>query len=151
MNPNFPKVAVFAGTAVLAGGVAVGVASKGGATADQQGGAMVRPGGAPGVPDGTQPGGGRAGAPGLATLAEQLGVSGDELQAALDDVRDSGAAPDSLAAALARELGIPEAKVAAALEAVLPRGGMGGPPPDGSGTTPPDGGTTSPGSGTVTT
>ena len=87
--------------------------------------------------NGTPPGGGQSGAPGPATLAEQLGVTSDELQAAFDGVRASGAAPDSLAAALARELGISEAKVAAALEAVLPRGGMGGPPP--SGMTPPDG------------
>ena len=55
--------------------------------------------------------------------------------------RPAGAPPgmdlDAFAEALAEELGLPAAKVRAALEAVGPPGHPGGPPPDGA--SPPDG------------
>jgi hypothetical protein len=139
MNPRFRKVAVFVGTAALATGVGVGVASQGGETESSQASpGMSRPGG---------PGGGMD----VSALAEELGVTTDKLQAALEAARPSGgAAPGSMAATLADELGISEAKVEAALEAVRPQGGMGGAPPADGGTppagaSPPDDGATTDG------
>ena len=111
MNPRFRKIAVFAGAAVLAGGVGVAVASQGGEDTGsraamtqgmpgQPGGGQVQ-GTVPGQGQGGQTQGGQsqgavpggppgAGGPGgidLETLAEKLGVSTDDLQAALQDLR----------------------------------------------------------------
>ena len=165
MDPRFRKIAVFAGAAVLAGGAGVAVASQGGdetgsraalthAASGQgsQGTTVPDPSGgqsrgtAPGGPPGTGAG---PGGPDLETLADALGVSTTDLQAALQDLQpqppaQSGANP--LVAALAGALDLPESKIAAALEFVRPSGapGGGGTPP--SGAAPPsgsdDGGTT---------
>ena len=162
MNPRFRKIAVFAGAAVLAGGVGVAVASQGGedtgsraamtqAMPGQPGGGQVQ-GTVPGQGQGGQTQGGQsqgavpggppgAGGPGgidLETLAEKLGVSTDDLQAELQDLRpepptQSGENP--LVTALAGALGLSEDKIAAALEAVRPDDDFHG----GGGTTPPDG------------
>ncbi len=162
MSPRFRKVAVFAGAAVLAGGVGVAVASQGG---EDTGARAAMTQGMPGQPGGGQaqgtvpgqsgqggqsqgavpggpPGAGGPGALDLETLAEQLGVSTDELQAALQDLQpepptQSGENP--LVTALAGALGLSEDKVAAALEAVRPDDGLGGGAPP-SGATPPSGG-----------
>ena len=161
MNPRFRKIAVFAGAAVLAGGVGVAVASQGG---EDTGSRAALTQGMPGQPgagqaQGTVPGqsgqtqggqsqgavpGGPPGAGGpagidLETLAETLGVSTDDLQAGLQDLwpgppAQSGENP--LVTALAGALGLSEDKVAAALEAVRPDDGLdGGTPP--AGATPP--------------
>ena len=66
------------------------------------------------------------GGPG-AGLADALGVSESELQAAMDSLRSSmqpgqGGGPDDMAPALAKVLGLSETKVAAALEANRPDG-----------------------------
>jgi len=159
MNPRFRKIAVFAGAAVLAGGVGVAVASQGGedtgsraamtqAMPGQPGGGQAQgtvPGQGQGgsqsqgaVPGGPPGAGGPAGID-LETLAETLGVSTDDLQAALQDLwpgppAQSGENP--LVTALAGALGLSEDKVAAALEAVRPDDGLdGGTPP--AGATPP--------------
>ena len=91
---------------------------------------------------GATPGAGGPGAIDLDTLAEQLGVSADDLESALRDLQpeppaQSGENP--LVTALAGALGLPEAAVAAALEAVRPGDGAGAAPPSGGGTTPPSG------------
>ena len=168
MNPRFRKIAVFAGAAVLAGGVGVAVASQGG---EDTGSRAAMTQGMPGQPgggqvQGTVPGQGQggqsqgavpggppgAGGPGgidLETLAETLGVSTDDLQAALQDLwpgppAQSGENP--LVTALAGALGLSEDTVAAALEAVRPDDDFhGGAPP--AGATPPSGGDTAPPSG----
>ena len=61
-------------------------------------------------------------APGLADLAQRLGVDAAKLRTALDDVRDELPRPErrDLFAGLAEELGISEAKVEAALRANRP-------------------------------
>jgi hypothetical protein len=144
MDTRFRNVAVFAGVVALATGAGVAVAGQGGETATSQAASQQRAG-APGGMD-------------LSTLADELGVTTDELSAAMDAVRSSGGARgDSLADALADELGLPVDDVTAALESVQPQGPAGGmrppdgsmppgAPPDGSGATPPDdSGTTPPG------
>src|SRR5688572_25446886 len=142
MQGRSRKLAVFAGAAALAGGVAAGVASQGDAdAATTQAAIAQRAGDPPGPP----------GARDLSALANALGVSTAKLRAALEAVRPDGG-PDAqppagrgehpLAAALAEQLGLSTAKVEAVLEAVRPAGAPGGPPPDGA--TPPDG-TTPPG------
>jgi hypothetical protein len=108
--------------------------------------------GAPGYPGG--PGGFRGGGPGmdLSALAKALGVSQAKLRAAMASARPSGARPSGtpgarpsgtpqpgqrpggggqLAATLAKQLGLSEAKVRKALQSVLPQGGpaQGGQPP----------------------
>jgi hypothetical protein len=147
MHPRFRKIAVFAGAAVLAGGVGVAVASQGGEdagsrTAQTQGmPGQLSQGGMRGGPPGM---GGGPGALDLETLADELGVSTGELQTALQDLRSapptqSGENP--LVTALATALDLAESKVAAALEAVRPSGAPGG------GTTAPDGNATLPSPG----
>ena len=133
------KVAVFAGAAALAGGVATGVASQGDAdAATTQAAVAQRAGDPPGPP----------GARDLSALADALGVSTAKLRDALEAARPDGgpgAQPpagrgeDPMAAALAEQLGLSTAKVEAALEAVRPAGAPCGPPRDGA--TPPDGST----------
>jgi hypothetical protein len=148
MDTRFRKVAVFAGVAALATGAGVAVAGQGGETATSQAASQQRSGAL---------GGGARGGMDLSTLADELGVTTDELEAAMDAVRSSGVAPgDSLAAALAAELGLPVDDVTAALESLQPQGAAGGmrppdgslppgaAPPDGSGTTPPDDPSTTP-------
>jgi len=123
MDPRFRKVVVFVGAATLAGGVGVGVAAQGSDTAGTQT-ALRQRAGAPGHPRGMD----------LSALAERLGVSTAELQAALAAARpsgdrrdgDFGAPPgaggaDPIATAIAKRLGVSTAKVQAALEAVRPR------------------------------
>ena len=167
MNPRFRKIAVFAGAAVLAGGVGVAVASQGGedtgsraamtqAMPGQPGGGQAQgtvPGQAQGqngqsrgaVPGGP-PGGGGPGAIDLETLADTLGVSTDDLQEALQNLLPEAPAQTAgnpLVAALAGALGLSEDEVAAALDAVRPDDDFhGGAPP--AGATPPSGGGTTP-------
>jgi hypothetical protein len=155
MDPRFRKVAVFVGAAALATGVGVGVASQGDETSSSQA-AMSQQARGPGGPQGAP--GGRN----LSALADELGVSEDKLEAAMESVRssmDRGSAPqqngeDPIAAALAKELGLSTDKVSAALESVRPRGGPGRTPPaDGTapdGAAPPDG-STAPDAGDSTT
>jgi hypothetical protein len=110
MQPRSRKVAVFVGSAALATGVGVGVAAQGsdttpsGATMQQQAG---------------RPGGGMD----LSALADELGVTTGELQAAMQAARSAAGGRDAMAAALADELGLSEAKVSAALAANRPDGG----------------------------
>ena len=169
MNPRFRKIAVFAGAAVLAGGVGVAVASQGG---EDTGSRAAMTQGMPGQPgsgqvQGTVPGQGQggqsqgavpggppgAGGPGgidLETLADTLGVSTDDLQEALQNLLPEPPAQtggNPLVAALAGALGLSEDKVAAALEALRPDDGLGGSTPP-AGATPPSGGSTTPPSGT---
>jgi hypothetical protein len=54
-----------------------------------------------------RPGGGMD----LTTLAEELGVTTDELQTAMDTVRATAQGPDGMAAALAKELGLSEEEI----------------------------------------
>ncbi len=173
MNPRFRKIAVFAGAAVLAGGVGVAVASQGG---EDTGSRAAMTQGMPGQPgggqaQGTVPGQGQGqtraararapcpaarpapevpGAIDLETLADTLGVSTDDLQAALQNLLPEPPAQpgeNPLVAALAGALGLSEDKVAAALEAVRPDDDFdGGAPP--AGATPPSGGSTTPPGGT---
>jgi biotin operon repressor len=139
MNPRFRKVAVFVGAAAVATGVGVGVASQGDETSSSQAAVSQRAGGF-GAPQGAPRGG-----MDLSALAEELGVSEDKLEAAMESVRssfDSGSAPqqsgeDPMAAALAKELGLSTDKVSAALESLRPQSAPGGTPPAGG--TPPDG------------
>jgi hypothetical protein len=129
MNPRYRKVAVFVGAAALAGAAGVGIASQGSADATGTNGPMTRPAGA-----GPQSGMGR-----LSGLADELGVSESELQAALQDIGPPTGGAASFAEALARELGISATKVQEALEAARPDGGMDGPPagaPPGGGVPP---------------
>ena len=171
MNPRYRKIAVFAGAAVLAGGVGVAVASQGGEDTGSraaltqgmpgQPGAGQAQGTVPGQSGQTQggqsqgavpggpPGAGGPGALDLETLAGKLGVSTDDLEAALQDLlpeppTESGENP--LVTALAGALGLADDTVAAALEAVRPDDDFhGGAPP--AGATPPSGGDTAPPSG----
>ena len=171
MNPRFRKIAVFAGAAVLAGGVGVAVASQGG---DDTGSRAAMTQGMPGQPGGGQaqgtvpgqgqsqggqsqgavpggpPGAGGPGAIDLETLADTLGVSTDDLQEALQNLLPEPPAQtggNPLVAALAGALGLSEDKVAAALDAVRPDDDFdGGAPP--AGATPPSGGGTTPPGGT---
>lgn len=136
MQGRSRKVAMFAGAAALAGGVAVGVASQGDADAatTSQGAIAQRAGDPPGP----------RGPVDVDALAEELGVSTAKLRAALEAARPDGApgaqppaerGEHPMAAALAEQLGLSTAKVEAALEAVRPAGAPCGPPPDGA--TPP--------------
>jgi hypothetical protein len=136
MNPRTRTIAAVLGAVVLAGAAGIGVAADG----DSAGGSgtassMTRP----------EPGGRFD----PSALAEDLGVSESRLRDALEAVRTSvggqdGGPPDraQLAQALADELGLPVDEVAEALEATMPFGGRGGPPPaDSSGSgvpAPPD-------------
>lgn len=132
MQAGFRKVAVFVGAAAIAGGVAAGVASQGGADASTSSRAIAQDGaGRPGPRGGMD----------LSALADALGVSTAKLQDALEAARptgDPGARPpgadgeDPMAAALAEQLGLSTAKVQEALESFLPPAGPGGAPPDGS-------------------
>lgn len=162
MNPRFRKIAVFAGAAVLAGGVGVAVASQGGddtgsrtamaqampgqpgggqaqGTVPGQGqGGQIQGGQSQGAVPGGPPGAGGPGAIDLETLADTLGVSTDDLQEALQNLLPEPPAQtggNPLVAALAGALGLSEDKIAAALEAVRPDDDFHG----GGGTTPPDG------------
>jgi hypothetical protein len=138
MDPRFRKVAVFVGAAALATGVGVGVASQGDETASSQA-ASPQVAGAPGARGGPRE-------MDLSALAEQLGVTTDKLQAAMQAARSStGGAPqpgdrEAMAAALAKELGLSTDKVSAAVESLRPQGAPGGTPP--SGAAPPDDSTT---------
>jgi hypothetical protein len=132
MNPRFRRVAVFVGTAAIAAGAGIGVASKGDATPSttpntirQQG-----PGGAPGGAD-------------LSSLADALGVSEARLQEAMRKARPTdpgaGGSPDEMLQTLADELGLSVDKVRAAFESAMPQRGA---PPSGgqtAPTTPPSG------------
>jgi hypothetical protein len=66
--------------------------------------------------------------PNATALADELGVAVTKLDAAMQNIRQSGGRPDDMAAALAQELGLSTAKVKAALEATRPQGA---PPGDG--------------------
>ena len=126
MTPRFRRVAVFVGTAAIAAGAGIGVASKGDATPsstpndtiEQQG-----PGGAPGGAD-------------LSSLADALGVSEARLEEAMRNARptdrSAGGGPDEMFQALADELGVPVAKVGEAFESTMPQGG----PPSSGGAAP---------------
>jgi Clp amino terminal domain, pathogenicity island component len=117
MTPRSRKVAVFVGTAALAAGAGIGVASQGSSSA------ATEPRSAPGMMRG---GGGSP-----SGLADALGVSETRLREAMDSLRQSGR-PQDLAAALAEELGVSEDKVRDALESAMPQGGGGGAPPSGT-------------------
>ena len=148
MDPRFRKVAVFVGAAALATGVGVGVASQGGETASSQA--------APSQRTGAQ---GARGGMDFGALAEKLGVTSAELRAAMDAARSAApagpqAGQDARAAALAKELGLPTDKVAAALQSLRPQGAPRGIPPAGGappGAAPPDDSTAPDGSTTGTT
>ena len=108
---NTRTIAIVAGTAVLAGGAAVGVAAQGETT--------------PASPNRSDPPGmtRRDGDP-LASLANELGVSETRLHEALEASRSSGGGPDDdMAEALADELGISVDKVRDALESAMPQRG----------------------------
>ena len=129
MQARFRKVAVFVGAAALAGGVAAGVASQGGADAASPAAATAQRGDGPrGLMD-------------VSALADALGVSTAKLQAALEAARPNGdprahdPGEDPIVTGLADQLGMSTEKVRAALEAVRPA--RGGPPPAGG--LPPDG------------
>jgi hypothetical protein len=118
MNPRFRRIAVFAGTAAIAAGAGIGVASKGDAT----------PTSAPNTPQQQQgPGGAN-----LSSLADALGVSEARLEEAMRKARptDPTAAggPDEMFQTLADELGVSVDKVRAAFESTMPRRGT---PPSG--------------------
>jgi hypothetical protein len=131
MNTRYRRVAVFVGTAALAAGAGIGVASKGAATPSatpnttqqQQG-----PGGAPG-----------AGGLDVSSLADALGVSEARLEEAMRNARptdrSAGGGPDDMFQALADELGVSVDKVREAFESTMPQGGGGGAPPTDSQTT----------------
>ena len=132
MNPRFRRVAVFVGTAALAVGAGIGVASKGDATSSSTPNTTQQqqsPGGAPGGTD-------------LSTLANALGVSEARLQEAMQKARptdrSAGGGPDEMFQTLADELGVSVDKVREAFESAMPqRGGGGGAPPSGGQTAPP--------------
>jgi hypothetical protein len=111
MQPRSRKIAVFVGSAALATGVGVAVAAQGDSTSSSQAAPMSR------QADG-RPGGGMD----LSALGEQLGVTTDKLQAAMDTARATAQDPDEMAAALAKELGLAEDDVTAALESMRPDG-----------------------------
>jgi hypothetical protein len=152
MKPQIlPKAAAGVCAVLLAGGAGLAVSQARSDSALPSGGTAQQEGMRAG-PDG--PGGGMMD---LSGLADALGASESELQAALDSLRSStqpgrGGGPDELAAALAKALDLPESDVAAALEANRPDRGSDGPPPDGSTAPPsatpsPDGSSTGPVSG----
>lgn len=115
MQPRSRKIAVFVGSAALATGVGVGVASQGDSTSSSQAAA----------PAGRhQPGGRPDRGMDLSSLAEQLGVSTDDLEAAMETARTTAQDPDDMAAAIAKELGLSEDEVVAALEAMRPDGAV---------------------------
>lgn len=78
-----------------------------------------------------------AGGMDLSALAEQLGVTTEKLQAAMQDSRPQAGeqpsgSPGDMAANLAQELGLSESKVQAALDELMPQGT----PPDSGGEAP---------------
>jgi len=119
------RIAVFAGTAALAGGAVAGCGSEA-ATTGGSGSSQQQQRGAGGMD--------------LTALAEALGVSTAKLQAAMQQnmpqpvQRGQGGRSDDMAANLAKELGLSESKVKAALEKLRPEGG---PPAGGNGQAPP--------------
>ncbi len=124
---RFRRIAVFASTAALAGGVVAGCGSDAATNSNGSGAAQGQP---------------QGGGMDFSALAKTLGVSTADLQAALQKNRpqqgQQPGAPTDMAANLAKELGLSEAKVAAALKDMMPQGG----PPNGgqappNGTTPP--------------
>jgi len=134
MQAPIRKVVVFAGAAAIATGVGVGVASRGDDSAAATPTAI-----SPGAGQGRfgPPAGDRSGARSLADLADALGVTEQELRAALDDaLPQPGFAPAprdprSLAAALAAELGLTTQQVEEALDELRPDGDHdGGTAPD---------------------
>jgi hypothetical protein len=127
MTPRSRKVAVFVGTAALAAGGGIGVATQDSSSAAADPPSMTRGGGG-----------------GLSSLADALGVSEARLRETMESLRQSGR-PQDLAAALADELGVSEDKVRAALVDALPRGGggpAGGGAPSGGDQAAPQPGTT---------
>ena len=129
---RFRRIAVFASTAALAGGVVAGCGSDAATNSNGSGAAQGQQGSQP--PQG--------GGMDFSALAKTLGVSTADLQAAMQKNRpqqgQQPGAPTDMAANLAKELGLSEAKVAAALKEMMPQGG----PPNGgqappNGTTPP--------------
>ena len=127
---RFRRIAVFASTAALAGGVVAGCGSDAATNSNGTGAAQGQQGGQP--PQG--------GGMDFSALAKTLGVSTADLQAAMQKNRpqqgQQPGAPTDMAANLAKELGLSEAKVAAALKAMMPQGG---PPNGGNGQAPPNG------------
>ena len=105
---RFRRIAVFASTAALAGGVVAGCGSDAATNSNGSGAAQG------------QQGGGMD----FSALAKTLGVSTADLQAAMQKNRpqqgQQPGAPTDMAANLAKELGLSEAKVAAALKAMMP-------------------------------
>jgi len=151
MSPAHRKIAVVVGAAVLAAGAGIGVAAGGDSAASGAQPATSQPGfrggdgPGGGGPGGGGPGGGfgARGGVDLSAAAEELGVSEDRLEQALDAAREDAAAagtrpdPSAITEALAADLGVSVDKVEAALDSLMPRGGHDrGAPPDG--TTPPD-------------
>jgi hypothetical protein len=118
MNPRIRKFAVVVGTTALFGGAVTGCGSTApsSTTTAQQGAPTPGPGG---LSTAT-----------LQTLANKLGVSTSALQRALQAAHPTGQ-PDAqtqMATALATSLNLATAKVAAALEAVMPAPPSGTPP-----------------------
>lgn len=140
-----------AGAVVLAGGAYALGAQKDDGNASANGPRMAGYGpggygfrGGPGGPGG--PGGGGPMGQRLDDFAQKLGVTPDKLRQALEDLRPDRGQPgdkrDEMASELADALGLPEAKVSAALAKVRPKGmgrrpGGPGRPPQGA---PPQGG-----------
>jgi hypothetical protein len=112
MNPRYRKIAVFVGAAALTGGAGIGVAAGGDSAATGSSPAMTRPGGPGGGFDlsalaeelgvaetrlqeamqAARPSAGqRPDASSMAeTPADELGLSADEVQAALEETMASG-------------------------------------------------------------
>jgi hypothetical protein len=114
MTPSLRRIGLALGAV---GALAAGVIGCGGSaeSSDQAASATTQqqqPAGAP-----------AQGAPDLSALAEELGVSTEKLQAAMQEARpDQGSSPQDMTAALAEALGVSEDKVAAAMENTRPSG-----------------------------
>jgi hypothetical protein len=121
MNPRFRRVAVFVGTAALAAGAGIGVAAKGDSTSSAAPGVTRQqgPGGAGGAPGGldvsalaeqlgvsetrlqqamrnarpTNPGTGGGPDAMFQALADELGLSTDEVRAAFEATMPQGGPP----------------------------------------------------------
>jgi hypothetical protein len=130
MKPRLRRLAVFAGTAVLAAGAGIGVAATN--NDSSSGGSSSRS--APGV---SRPQQGAPGGMDVSALADALGVSETRLQQAMRAARptdpSAGGGPDEMIQALADELGLSADKVRQAFEDTLGNAG----PPSGDGQTAP--------------
>jgi hypothetical protein len=139
-KPRIRRVAVIVGTTALFGGAVAGCGSSS-TTNSTNNLAAASSTAAPSSSSGSRTGGGPGfDATTLRTLATKLGVSTSALQRAMQSARptgtpgqqgSSGSGANMMAASLARALDLPEAKVTAALAAVMPQGGA---PPQQQGT-----------------